>query len=103
MGPEMEPEKVRSLVHLLLIGLLGLSILPPRFVRAQERMRIAYTGGGSVVPVWIVQERGLLKRQGINGELIQIGASPMALQALLAGGVELNVTSVSTLKQLYRR
>ena len=93
----MEPVKVRFLVHLLLIGLLGLSILPPCFVMAQERVRIAYAGGGSVVPVWIVQERGLLKRQGINGELIQIGASPTALQALLAGEVELNVTSVATL------
>ena len=56
MEPEMEPVKVRFLVHLLLIGLLGLSILPPCFVRAQERMRIAYARGGSAVPVWIVQE-----------------------------------------------
>lgn len=93
----MEPLKVRSVLYLLLISLLGLSILSSCFAVAQERLRIAYAGGASVVPVWIIQEKGLLKRQGISGELIQISASTTALQALLAGEVELVVTSAATL------
>jgi len=97
MDCEIKSLKVRSLVHFVLIGLLGLFILAPCIAGAQERLRIAYAGGASVVPVWIVQEKGLLKRQGIGGELIQISASTTALQALLAGEVELVVTSAATL------
>ena len=78
MDCEIKSLKVRSLVHFVLIGLLGLFILAPCIAGAQERLRIAYAGGASVVPVWIVQEKGLLKRQGIGGELIQISASTTA-------------------------
>jgi len=85
------------MVYFVLIGLVAVSTVPLSFAGAQERLRIAYAGGASVVPVWIVQEKGLLKRQGISGELIQISASTTALQALLAGEVELVVTSAATL------
>ena len=97
MDPEVKSLKIRSLVHPFLISLLAPCFLPPSFAGAQERLRIAYAGGASVVPVWIVQEKGLLKRQGISGELIQISASTTALQALLAGEVELVVSSAATL------
>ena len=97
MDCEIKPVKASSLVHLVPIGLLALFVLTPCFAGDQERLRIAYAGGASVVPVWIVQEKGLLKRQGISGELIQISASTTALQALLAGEVELVVTSAATL------
>ena len=97
MEPEIKPPSARSMVYFVLIGLVAVSTVPLSFAGAQERLRIAYAGGASVVPVWIVQEKGLLKRQGISGELIQISASTTALQALLAGEVELVVTSAATL------
>ncbi len=64
---------------------------------AQDKLRIAYAGGGSTAPVWILQERGLLKKYNIAAEIVQINASPAALQAMVAGDVDLNVTGVSNL------
>jgi ABC-type nitrate/sulfonate/bicarbonate transport system substrate-binding protein len=77
---------------------IGLSIfLLASHSYAQEKFRIAYAGGASVVPLWIVAERGLLKKQNVQAEMIQINASPAALQAMLAGEVDVNVASVTTL------
>jgi len=66
-------------------------------VSAQDRLRIAWAGGSSSSPIWIVQEKGLMKKQGVNAEIISVNASPMALQAMLAGELDLVVTSVTTL------
>lgn len=66
-------------------------------VKAQERLRVAWAGGASNATVWIVQEKGLLKKQGVNAEFISVNASPMALQAMIAGEVDVIVTSVTTL------
>ncbi|MBI1994591.1 MAG: ABC transporter substrate-binding protein, partial [Deltaproteobacteria bacterium] len=44
-----------------------------------------------------VQEKGFLKKQGLDAEVISITASPIALQAMLAGELDVIVTSVTTL------
>jgi len=65
---------------------------------AQERVRIAWAGDSPAnSPIWVVQEKGLLKKNGLIGEVIRINASPTALQALLAGELDVIVTSVATL------
>ena len=38
-----------------------------------------------------------MKKQGVNAEIIRVGASTMALQAMLAGELDVIVTSVTTL------
>ena len=38
-----------------------------------------------------------MKKQGVNAEIISVNASPMALQAMLAGELDVIVTSVTTL------
>ena len=75
--------------------LVGTSDL--RSVKAQERLRVAWAGGSSSAPIWIVQEKDLLKKQGVNAEIIAVSASPMALQAMLAGELDIIGTSVATL------
>ncbi|MEA2660190.1 MAG: NitT/TauT family transport system substrate-binding protein [Candidatus Binatota bacterium] len=65
--------------------------------KAQERLRVAWAGGASNAAIWIVQEKGLLKKQEVNAEFISVSASPMALQAMIAGEVDVIVTSVTTL------
>ena len=47
--------------------------------------------------MWVVQEKGLLKKMGVDAEIIGINSSPIAMQALLAGDVDVIVTSVTTL------
>jgi len=65
---------------------------------AQERVRIAWAGASPAnSPIWVVQDKGLLKKQGLDAEVISITASPIALQALLAGELDVIVTSVTTL------
>jgi ABC-type nitrate/sulfonate/bicarbonate transport system substrate-binding protein len=73
-------------------------ILVGRPAPAQERVRIAWAGDSPAnSPIWVVQEKGFLKKQGLTPEVIRISASPTALQAMLAGEVDVIVTSVTTL------
>jgi ABC-type nitrate/sulfonate/bicarbonate transport system substrate-binding protein len=64
---------------------------------AQERIRIATAGGLSIVPVWVMHDKGLLKKRGVTAEIVQIASSPVAIQAMLSGEVEAIVTSAATL------
>ena len=84
-------------MRLLVIALIFASITIADHAAAQDRLRVAWAGGASNATVWIVQEKGLLKKQGVNAEFISVNASPMALQAMIAGEVDVIVTSVTTL------
>ena len=65
---------------------------------AQEKTRIAWAAlNPAASPMWVVQEKGLLRKQGIDAEIIGINSSPIAMQALLAGDLDVIVTSVTTL------
>jgi NitT/TauT family transport system substrate-binding protein len=79
--------------------LLAVLLLPwPERARAQERIRIAWAGDSPAnSPIWVVQDKGLLKKHGLTGEVIRITNSPTAVQALLAGELDVIVTSVTTL------
>lgn len=81
-------------VFLVLVGFL----LATGQAFGQEKIRIAWAGASPAnSPIWVVQERGFLKKQGLDAEVISITNSPTALQALLAGEVDVIVTSVTTL------
>jgi len=77
--------------------LVSLGVLMHPAAHAQERLRIAWAGGASNAPIWIVQDKGLMKKQGVNAEFISVNASTIALQAMLAGELDAIVTSVTTL------
>jgi len=65
---------------------------------AQERLRIAWSGSSPAhTPIWVVEERSLLKKYGIDGEIISINASSIAVQVLLAGEVDVIIGSVANL------
>jgi ABC-type nitrate/sulfonate/bicarbonate transport system substrate-binding protein len=84
----------------LIIGLFlvtAANVVSSKIVFAQERIRIATAGGLSIVPVWVMQDKGLLQKRGVNAELVQIASSPVAIQAMLSGEVEAIVTSAATL------
>ena len=64
---------------------------------AQERIRIAWAGATPTnAPIWVVEERKLLKKHGLDGEIISINASPIAMQALMSGDLDVTVTSVTS-------
>ena len=86
-----------STIFILALALTFGAMAPVVCANAQERLRVAWAGGASNAAVWIVQEKGLMKKQGVNAEFISVNASPMALQAMIAGEVDVIVTSVTTL------
>ncbi|HEV8341574.1 MAG TPA: ABC transporter substrate-binding protein [Candidatus Binatia bacterium] len=65
---------------------------------AQEKLRLAWAGFSPTnSPIWVIQEKKLLQKQGVQPEIIAISASPTVLQALLAGEIDAASISVTTL------
>ncbi|HEX9455434.1 MAG TPA: ABC transporter substrate-binding protein [Candidatus Binatia bacterium] len=61
---------------------------------AQERVRVGWAAmTASHTPLWVAQERGLFAKQGLVAESIFFGAGPPAMQALVAGDLDIVVTS----------
>jgi NitT/TauT family transport system substrate-binding protein len=62
---------------------------------AQERARIGWAAMTvSHVPLWVAQEKGLLVKNGLSPELIFFSAGTTATQALVAGDLDVVLTSV---------
>jgi ABC-type nitrate/sulfonate/bicarbonate transport system substrate-binding protein len=70
---------IAKTVSSLIIGLTILATVSVTTVFAQERIRIATAGGLSIVPVWVMHDRGLLKKRGVVAEIVQIASSPVAI------------------------
>src|SRR5689334_5865609 len=67
-------------------------------VGAQERIRIAWAGASPAnAAIWVIQEKKLLQKYGVEPEIISISASPIVSQALIAGEIDVSATSVATL------
>jgi NitT/TauT family transport system substrate-binding protein len=65
---------------------------------AQERLRLAWAGFSPTnSPIWAIEDRKLMQKQGVQPEIIAISASPTVLQALLANEIDAASVSVTTL------
>src|ERR1043165_6621769 len=65
---------------------------------SQETTTIAWAARNPAAsPMWVVQEKGLLRKQNVDAEIIGINSSHIGMQALLAGDLDVIVTSVTTL------
>jgi NitT/TauT family transport system substrate-binding protein len=65
---------------------------------AQEKLRLAWAGFSPTnSPIWVIENRKLLQKMGVQPEIIAINASPTVLQALLANEIEAASISVTTL------
>ena len=79
------------LLALLILGCGG-------FADAQERIRIAWAGASPAnAAIWVLQEKQILQKYGVEPEIISISASPIVSQALIAGEIDVSATSVATL------
>jgi len=75
----------------LTIVTLLLSVAP---LSAQERIRVGWAAmTASHTPLWVAQEKGFFAKQGLVAESIFFGAGPPAMQALIAGDLDIVVTS----------
>jgi len=65
---------------------------------AQERLRIAWAGSTpSNTPIWVADQKGFFKKNGLNAEVISISASTIVIQALLTGEVDFIIAPSATL------
>jgi NitT/TauT family transport system substrate-binding protein len=66
--------------------------------RAQEKLRLAWAGFSPTnSPIWVIEDRKLMQRMGVEPEIVAISASPTVLQALLANEIDAASISVTTL------
>ena len=85
-----------SFRFVLLAMLLTFSIVAP--ASAQDRMRIAWAGSTpSNTPIWVADQKGFFKRNGLSAEVINISASTIVIQALLTGEVDFIIAPSATL------
>src|SRR5258705_2491432 len=85
-----------KLSSLIVLVALVLSVVKP--LGAQERMRIAWAGSTpSNTPIWVADQKGLFKKNGLNAEVIAISASTIVIQALLTGELDLIIAPSATL------
>jgi NitT/TauT family transport system substrate-binding protein len=81
-------------VFLPIVIVLTASLLCPEAPVAQERARVGWAAmTASHTPLWVAQEKGFLAKQGLSVEPIFFGAGPPAMQALVAGDLDIVVTS----------
>jgi NitT/TauT family transport system substrate-binding protein len=63
-------------------------------VTARDRARVGWAAmTASHTPLWVAQEKGFLAKQGLSIEPIFFSAGPPAMQALVAGDLDVVVTS----------
>lgn len=64
----------------------------------QERFRMAWAGmTPSNTPIWVADQKGFFKKNGLQPEVIAISASTIVIQALLTGEVDLIIAPSATL------
>jgi len=86
--------RVFCLFFILLAPCLSL----PQLSQGQERMRIAWAGSTpSNTPIWVADQKGFFKKNGLNAEVIAISASTIVIQALLTGEVDFIIAPSATL------
>ena len=69
--------------------ILGVSTFSTKAAPA-EKLRVAYTAfAGTFTILWVGQEAGLYHKNGLDLELLYIGSSTKAVQALLGGDIDI--------------
>ncbi|MBM2802588.1 MAG: transporter substrate-binding protein [Deltaproteobacteria bacterium] len=72
----------------LVYGLVVLSIIACVGTSKAAPMRVAYSAiSGAMSSLWVAQEGGYFKREGLDTELLYIGGGSLLIQAMLGGDV----------------
>jgi NitT/TauT family transport system substrate-binding protein len=84
--------------QLFAITSLAICLSIVNIARAQDRIRIAWAGSTpSNTPIWVADQKGFLKKNGLSAEVINISASTIVIQALLTGEVDFIIAPSATL------
>jgi ABC-type nitrate/sulfonate/bicarbonate transport system substrate-binding protein len=78
-----------SAVVALLFLIVGMSLFTATAALA-EKLRVAYTAfAGTFTILWVGHDAGLYRKAGVDMELLYIGSSTKAVQALLGGDIDI--------------
>ena len=81
-------------MFLLALVFLTANLMVPEKPGAQDRVRVGWAAmTASHTPLWVAQDKGFLAKQGLSVESIFFSAGPPAMQALVAGDLDIVVTS----------
>lgn len=69
---------------LLVFLFLGIFLVRLESRAAERPLRISYPPASVFLPLWVANDAGLFKRNGVAVELVYVGSSPTALAAVLA-------------------
>src|SRR5438128_4942628 len=84
------------LLRLWMLIVVCALFVKPIFV--QERMRIAWVGSTpSNTPIWVADQKGFFKKNGLNAQVIAISVSTIVIQVLLTGEVDFIIAPSATL------
>jgi ABC-type nitrate/sulfonate/bicarbonate transport system substrate-binding protein len=73
------PQLARAVLLVLLLGTNAAQAAP---------LRVAYSAiSGAMSPLWVAQEGGYFKREGLDVELLYIGGGSLLIQSMLSGDV----------------
>src|SRR5258705_7200834 len=65
-----------------------------------QKVRIAYSAvSGVQLPLWIAQDKGLFKREGLDTDRLYIGGGSVVVQAMLGGEVQFTRASAPGIVQ----
>ena len=79
----------RSIKGVVSILALAAILLSGASRASAQKLRVAYTAfSGTFAILWVGKESGLYQKHGVDMELLFIGSSTTAVQALLAGDVD---------------
>ena len=80
--------KVRNIFCLVLFATLAQASVFFSVVQA-EPIRLAYSAiSGAMAPLWVAQDYGYFRRQGLDVQLLYIGGGSVVTQALIGGDVQ---------------
>jgi len=75
------------------LGIILALLLLPRGLSAQlTTVRIAFNGFGGVAPLYLGNDAGIFKQQGLNLEMVFIPGGSLSLQALIGRSLDLLLT-----------
>ena len=77
---------VTTLARFLLLSVLGIFFLACTVHAAP--LRVAYSAiSGAMSSLWVAQEGGYFKREGLDVELLYIGGGSLLIQSMISGDV----------------
>ena len=77
----------------IILGIILVLLLLPRGLSAQlTTVRIAFNGFGGVAPLYLGNDAGIFKQQGLNLEMVFIPGGSLSLQALIGRSLDLLLT-----------